>query len=63
VAVVAVVAVELVVLEDVLLLLPQAASPTPSAITANVAEVPDMKVLNLLHRLPVIRRLPVWVLC
>jgi len=59
VAVVAVLAVELVVLEGVLLLLPQAANPMPSAITANVAEVPDMNVLNLLRRLPVIRRLPV----
>jgi hypothetical protein len=63
VVVVATVGVLAVVLEDDLLLLPQAASNTLSAISANVAEVPDVKVLNLLRRLPVIRLSLVCVLC
>src|ERR1700677_1506925 len=56
--VLAVLAAELVLLDDELLLLPQAASPTPSAVTANAAEMLDMNVLDLLRRLRVIRRLP-----
>jgi hypothetical protein len=53
-------ALELVVLElldDDLLLLPHAASPTLSAANANIAAALPPRVLNLLHRLPVIRRL------
>jgi hypothetical protein len=46
-----------VLLEVELLLLPHAASPTLSTTTANAAEMPCLNVLNLPHRLPVIRRL------
>jgi len=63
VAVVAVLAVELVVLEDELLLLPQAASPALRATSASAAEILDLNVLDLLRRLRVIRRLLSWELC
>src|ERR1700733_14437119 len=47
--------VELVLFEEDVLL-PQAVSPTPAAISASIAEMPEMNLL-LLRRLPVIRRL------
>ena len=50
-----VVALEL--LEDDELLLPHAASPTLSAVTANSAAALPRRVLELLHRVPGIRRL------
>ncbi|HEY4915864.1 MAG TPA: hypothetical protein VIH92_03065 [Solirubrobacteraceae bacterium] len=63
VAVVVVLAVELVVLEDELLLLPQAASPELRATSASAAEILDLNVLDLLCRLRVIRRLLSLELC
>jgi hypothetical protein len=39
-------------LDDVLLLLPHAAKPTPSALAANSATILPPTVLNLPHRVP-----------
>jgi hypothetical protein len=59
----AVAAVELVVLDEDLLLLPHAVIPALSAISANAAEMPEVSLPNVLRRLRVIRVLPPCLLC
>jgi hypothetical protein len=59
----AVLAVVVLELDGELLLLPQAASPTLSAIAASAAVMLGVNLPNLLRRLPVIRRLLIWELC